>query len=725
MRPNAPSEAEVQPLSGSAAAGDPPRSPAGSASESGAGAAAIAAGLTASLALAACAPSSESPTPLPTAFDDRSTAADVDLLRRTPALPAASAPAPPPLSDPSALLDWAEHMYPQHFPGHRPDERADPYLYRYYPATGNYVGVAGQDVYVLGPLSGGELMRVGTLADFTSNVHSDVRPLHAEDMAAARLLLQAQFSASEAEIAHVRAIGAAAWLAEQTAAPRGRTAVQYMDQRGCYDTSARKGMYTNLWTAQWAAWNQMLTSTDAVRVRATVSLSEYFVVSTLGVGGHWGSYAVATFWDTLAEHAFGNFRTLLEKVTLSLAMGMYLNTAYNRKEDTTSGREPDENYAREVMQLFTIGLYELNPDGTEKLGPHGRPIETYTNHDVTNLARVFTGYEPAPNRDPPLSSDDPRNPILPTRTSAIAPMVLVPFWHSTLECRFLGTVIPAGTDGTVALKMALDTLFRHPNVGPFFCRQMIQRLVVSNPSPAYVRRVAAVFDDNGKGERGDLRAVFSAIWLDPEARGTGTTEASRLGKLREPILRLAQWGRTFASERVRNRWSLERLFIAMGVFLNQSPLYSPSVFNFFRPGYVPPGTPMAAQGWVAPEFQIIDEASTAIFLNFMSRAVRMGIAVQIHDEVWSLQGEYVGAPQEWVPAECEQELPLAPYAGALVRRLNLLMCAGQLPQDVQGMMIDALNATTVSADSSQDAKLDRIAAAMMMVLACPEYIVQH
>ncbi len=658
----------------------------------------------------------------PANFFDTSSAESAPslLLKRRLAATAPSFEAP----SAAAVFDWAEATYANFFPEPQTDLREAPYVYRHYPSTGNYVGVAGDDVYVLGPLSGDVLLHVGKLADFAVSVHSDVRPVNAEDAAAARLLLQAQFSASDAEIARVRQMGATAWIAEQTAAPRGETAVAYLDRRGCYSTSVYTGFYAISWPSQWAAWNQMLTSTDAVRVRATVALTEYFVVSTIGVAGTWIPYMMATYWDTLAENAFGNFRTLLEKVTLNLAMGTYLNTVWNRKEDN-NGRRPDENYAREVMQLFTIGLVELNTDGTEKRDARGQPVETYTNDDVTNLARVFTGYEPAPDPGPRLQSDDPRIPILPTRVPMTTPMILVPFWHSTLECRFLGTVIPAGTDGTVALRMALDALFRHPNVGPFFARQMIQRLVVSNPSPDYVRRVATVFNDNGRGVRGDLRAVFTAIWLDPEARGSGTSEASRLGKVTEPMLRLAQWGRTFASESTRQRWNLERLFIGPGVYLNQNVLASPSVFNFFRPGYVPPSTPLAARGWVAPELQIVDEASTAVYLNYMSRVVRAGVYVQAHDRVWSLDGVYVGAPLEGVPAEYERELSLAPMAGALVRRLNLLLCAGRLPEDAQRLMIDALNVTAVTASSSQAQKLDRIAAAVMMVLACPEYIVQH
>jgi len=674
----------------------------------------------AAVATAACGGGADAP---PAALFEITQAVEAPGLLRRRALAAAAPGLPVP--DTAALFAWAEAVHGHYFPGPQQDRHFAPYVLRYYPSTGNYLGVAGQDVYALGPPTGERLVRVGSLTDLASNVHGDVRPVDPADAAAARLLLQTQFSASDAEIALVRQIGAAGWVAQQTAAARGRTGVEWLDHRGCYDTSVRKGMHVISWPAQWMAWNQMLTAPDAVRARATLALSEYFVVSTVGVDGPWISYSMAHYWDTLAENAFGNFRVLLEKVTLNYAMGTFLNTARNRKEDD-SGRRPDENYAREVMQLFTIGLHLLNPDGTEKLDAQGRPIETYTNDDVSNLARVFTGYEPAPDPNPLLPTDDP---LLPrgvrTRATMVSPMVFEAIHHSPLEKRFLGTLIPAGTNGPLALRIALDTLFDHPNVGPFFARQMIQRLVVSNPSPAYVGRAAAVFADNGQGVRGDLRAVFSAIWLDAEARGTGSTEASRLGRLSEPMIRIAQWGRTFASERVRQRWNLERLFIDSGVFLNQNVLASPTVFNFFRPGYVPPSTPLASRGWVAPEFQIVDEANVAIFMTLMTRFVRSGATAWLSDEVWGPDGRYVGAPNENVPAEYERELPLAPIAGALVQRLNLLLCAGRLPERSQRLIIDALNATPVSASSSDAAKLDRIAAAVLMVIACPEYLVQH
>ncbi len=654
-------------------------------------------------------------------FDTAQATVAPSLLRERPLAQTGAQFATP---DAAALFDWAESIHAKFFPEPQADRFEPPYVYRFYPSTGNYVGVAGDDVYVLGPVSGNVLLNVGKLSDFAASVHSDVRAVNAEDAAAARLLLQSQFSASDEEIARVREIGAKAWIDEQTSAPRPVTGIQWLDKRGCYDTSVRKGFFSIAWPSWWMANAQMMSAPDATRVRATLALSEYFVVSAAVISSNWFCYAMAAYWDILADNAFGSFRVLLERITLNYAMGEFLNTVDNAKEDG-KGRQPDENYAREVMQLFTIGLHELNLDGTAKVGTDGKPIETYDNEDVTNLARVFTGYVTAPDPGPKLPSDDPRTPLMPTRAPQVLPMVLVPSRHSMLECRFLGAVVPANTEGSAALRIALDTLFNHPNVGPFFSRQMIQRLVVSNPSPAYVARVASVFNDNGRGVRGDLRAVFSAIWLDAEARGQGSTEASRIGKLREPMVRIAQWGRTFASEATRARWDIERLFIDRGIFLNQTVIGAPSVFNFFRPGYVPPSTALAAKGWVAPELQITDESSVAVYLIWMQRVIRNGLGRLVSDEVFTVEGQYVGAASEISPAEYARELPLATVAPALVRRLNLLLSGGQLSADVQQMMIDALNATPVTAASSNSAKLDRIAAAVLMVMASPEYLVQH
>ncbi|RYF37105.1 MAG: DUF1800 family protein, partial [Comamonadaceae bacterium] len=253
-------------------------------------------------------------------------------------------------------------------------------------------------------------------------------------------------------------------------------------------------------------------------------------------------------------------------------------------------------------------------------------------------------------------------------------------------------------------RTALDTLFNHPNVGPFFGKQMIQRLVTSNPSPAYVARVSAAFNNNGSGVRGDLGAVFAAILLDDEARGPQGLTQPAWGKLREPMVRFAQWARTFGLVSLADTWKIGELSNP-ATQLGQSPLRSASVFNFFRPGYVPPSTALAASKSVAPEFQIVTESSVGGYLNYMQNAIRNGLGSD-------LQPAYTA------------ELALVTDAAALVARLNLLLCANQLSAATAATIVAALNATPITASSNDGARRNRVAAAVLMVMASAEYLVQ-
>ncbi len=356
----------------------------------------------------------------------------------------------------------------------------------------------------------------------TSQIMADLAAdaVPANSAEAARFLQQAQFSSTNAEINALRLGTYGQWLTQQFDAPQGQTGWQWLEARG-YGKMDSHGYFGNTYPADFMLWNQLLSGPDMMRKRMALALSEVFVVSLQATQFSWASHAFAHYWDTLVKYAFGNFRQLLQAVTLHPAMGYYLNTKGNQKENPETGRLPDENSAREVMQLVTSGRHTLTPDGTEKLDASGKPIETYTPSDVSNLARVFTGYDFD-------RSDGVRIPVtgqswsVESRTFARKPMLLDPAMHSNLAVTFLGVTIAANTPGPDALKKALDTMFRHPNVGPFFAKQMIQRLVTSNPSPAYVGRVAAKFNNNGAGVRGDLRAVWSAVLLDVEARTVPT-----------------------------------------------------------------------------------------------------------------------------------------------------------------------------------------------------------
>lgn len=413
---------------------------------------------------------------------------------------------------------------------------------------------------------------------------------------------------------------------------------------------------------------------------------------------------MAAYWDTLCKHALGNYRDLLEAITLNVGMGYYLNTKGNLKESGSgsSARQPDENYAREVMQLFSIGLVLLNADGTPQVDGFGNKTDTYGASDVSNLARVFTGYEldQRQNVDTNLSGR-----TIPSTHFARLPMIQTGNNHSTLAATFLGVTIPANTSASAALKTALDTLFNHQNTAPFFCKQMIQRLVTSNPSAAYVQRVAAVFANNGAGVRGDLAYVFAAILLDDEARSSTGLSAPEFGKLREPMVRLVQWVRTFGVTSLSGGWKIGSQSDP-GTQLGQSPLRSPSVFNYFRPGYVPPNTALSA-GKVAPEFQLLSESSAGGYLNFMLVAIDSGINYSSD-----------------IKAAYTSELALVLDASALANRLNLLLCGGQLSGATLTSIVTALNATALTASSSASAKRNRVCAAVLMVMACPEYLIQ-
>ena len=527
----------------------------------------------------------------------------------------------------------------------------------------------------------------------------------ASDEEAARFLLQAQFSASDADMASVRTLGYSAWLDRQLALPLGQTGWDWLESRGYGDVLSRSNYYDSSYQADYMMWNQLITASDAVRKRLALALSEYFVVSLSGLSFTWRAHAGAHYWDTLVAHAAGNFRNLLEAVTLHPAMGYYLSTKGNKKEDA-SGRQPDENYAREVMQLFTIGLVQLNADGTPKLDAAGNKQDTYGASDVSNLARVFTGYDfdQSQNVNTVIAQTGGGNRTVGSAAFARLPMTLTASNHSTLAASFLGTTIAANTAAPAALKTALDTLFNHPNTGPFFCRQMIQRLTTSNPTPAYVARVAAVFANNGAGVRGDLSKVFKAILLDEEARSSAGLTQAEYGKLREPMLRLVQWARSFGVTSNSGDWKIGDLSNA-ATQLGQSPLRSPSVFNFFRPGYVPPATTLSA-GVVAPEFQAVSESSVGGYLNYMMTLISSGLN----------SGD--------IKAAYTDELALATDAAALVRRLNLLLCAGQLSSANQTLIVNALNATALTSASTVAAQRNRVYAAVLLVMASADYLVQ-
>lgn len=503
------------------------------------------------------------------------------------------------------------------------------------------------------------------------------------DAEAARFLCQAGFSASAESIAAVKTSGFASWLDSQLALPvQDVSRYDWMVANG-YAVEANR---TNFTGADNAIWLKLMSSPDPVRQRMTLALSEIFVVSMQGLPIEWRGLCIAHYADLLEKNAFGTYRQLLKDVTLSVGMGSYLNMLGNRKEDTRTGRVPDENYAREVMQLFSIGLVQLGSDGTPRLS-NGQPVDSYSPQDISQLASVFTGWE----RDR-VDATDYAHVTRPMKHNAAN--------FQSGDKSVLGTAISGSLSGPQALSLALDTLANHPNVGPFIGRQLIQRFTMSHPSPAYVGRVAAVFNNNGRGVRGDLKATLRAVLLDPEARATPSGNAS--GRLREPLQRFVQWGRTFGVTSATGRWPIGDTSDP-GNRLGQSPWRSPSVFNFFRPGYVPPGHELAANQITAPEFQLVNESTVAGYLNFMQSVIGNGIS----------SGD--------VSANYAHELSLALDPPKLLAHLNLRLAADAIHPTTLTELSTAV--ATISA-STATGQLNRVKAAILLVMAAPEYLIQ-
>lgn len=525
---------------------------------------------------------------------------------------------------------------------------------------------------------------------------------------AARLLAQATFGPTETSIAQVQQLGVSGWIDQQIATPRPAVTHQaHIEARLVELGDAQANQFYETW------WRQALYGDDQLRQRMAFALSQIFVISlTDPVVDARGA---GSYYDMLSRDALGNFRTLLDDVTLHPMMGRYLTFLGNRKEDTS--RTPDENYAREVMQLMTIGLVELNADGTARLDSGGQPIPTYTSADIAGLAKVFTGiswYSPNPtNNTFGGGGADPNR--------SVTPMIYYPTFHSTSDKVFLGTTIPANATVDVAgdVRIALDRLFNHANTGPFISYRLIQQMVTSNPSPAYVGRVAAVFANNGQGVRGDLAAVAKAILTDPEARDSSVVTSASFGKLREPVIRVANWARAFGARSQTGNFLITST--SANTSLNQTPLTSPSVFNFWRPGFVPPGTTQLGQrNLVAPEFQVVDEVTAAGYINSIQDWVNNGVGSTPPN----------GTGRDVRPVDINgvfypTEIALADNPQALVDRMNLLLFNGQMTATTSARLLAAINGVTASNPITDTQRLNRAKTAVFFSMISPEYMIQR
>ena len=496
-----------------------------------------------------------------------------------------------------------------------------------------------------------------------------------------RILAQATMGATKADIDSVIALGFDGWLGDQFNKARSTTFWDWLVAKG-YNVTANMNGTTGF---DPMVWSQLISAQDQLRQRVGMALLEMLVVGIDGINLSWRQFAMAAYMDILWDNAFGNFRTILDKISTNAAMGSFLTFLGNRKANAASGSQPDENFARELMQLFTLGLYKLNPDGTQQL-TGGNPVETYTQADISGLARVFTGWN--------LDSNDDTTPDRYRRS-----LVQVASNHELGTKVFLGTTIPANTDGVASLKIALDTIFAHPNVAPFVSKQLIQRLVTSNPSPAYVQRVGAVFENNGSGVRGDMRAVVRAILLDSEARNDSAAASSaNFGKLREPIMRLTGWARAFGATSPSDAWAIGDTSSSSNR-LSQSPGRSASVFNFFRPGYTPPNSAIATANLVAPEFQITNEPSVVAYINYMNGLIVNGAG--------DTKANYAALVAKATDSQ------------ALLDDVNLILAANQVSAATIAQIKSAVDSIATATPANLN---NRVYTAILLVMASPEYL---
>jgi uncharacterized protein (DUF1800 family) len=510
-----------------------------------------------------------------------------------------------------------------------------------------------------------------------------VRPKKAHAFA---FLDEATFGPKPAEVQRVTTAGYEAWIDEQLVAPPTfhLPVVQQIFTTNPPPTGQPQPQVDRV-----DAWfRAALNGQDPLRQRVAYALSQILVASDVGAL-RTQPQALAYYYDVLVRHAFGNFRDLLEDVTLSPAMGVYLSMLGNQKPDPVRNIRPDENYAREVMQLFTIGLVQLNLDGTPKVDAQGIGLPTYDQTVIEGFANVFTGWTYAGATQATFT-----NP----RRNFVAPMQAVPFYHSTGTKKLLnGVTVPAGQTPEQDLDAALDNLFAHPNVGPFIGRQLIQRLVTANPSPAYVERVARVFNDDGRGVRGNLAAVVRAILLDPEARAAATDTS---GRLEEPFLRLVQLWRAYGAKSASGRYLINAPEQAFG----QAPLRSPSVFNFYRPDFQPTGE-LQAGGLVSPEMQITTETTTVTTANALYNVV-------------FLRNSSLANPQpNDVLIDIAEELALADNPAALVDKVAEKLLGGQISPALRQAAIDQVG--RVAATN----RPNRVAEALYLVVTSPEFAV--
>ena len=455
-----------------------------------------------------------------------------------------------------------------------------------------------------------------TANDSNSYVVTGTR-LKPDLIGASRFLAQASLGASYEDIVHVNEIGIDAWMEEQFALPVQSFAGRYDEMYADITSQISEDNHLNRYGSQ-VFYDFLVKEPDVLRQKVALALSQIFVVSPYhGSALSDRTHYNMTYYDFLYQGAFGNYRDLLENISLSYPMATYLSHFMNQKADIIEKTFPDENYAREIMQLFSIGLLELNRDGTPKLDADGNTIPTYNINHITEMAKVFTGLAIGELDDGTINDNFFRT----WGFNGRAPLIMFDEFHSKGEKNILpGVTIPAGQDGMVDIMQAIDILFNHDNVGPFLSKRMIQHLVKSNPSPAYVNRVASAFENNGQGVRGDFKAMVEAILLDPEARDCDWIGNTSNGKLIQPLERMTTIFKAFDISTPSDKYYFND-FGEVYEEVNQSFWSSPSVFNFFSPFYAE-DEHVAPENLVSPEFQILNSVTAITYINGVESMVK-------------------------------------------------------------------------------------------------------
>ncbi|WP_102794914.1 DUF1800 domain-containing protein [Bowmanella denitrificans] len=549
---------------------------------------------------------------------------------------------------------------------------------------------------------------------------------------AAQFLSRASFGVTAKDIEFILDKGKEAWLEQQLSAPL-TSQVELLDSRveaygylavppSMYYDSATNGEWARMVAKQDVWWETVVWGPDQLRQRVVLALSQILVVSHQGGGMYARERGFANYSDILASQAFGSFEQLLLEVSLNPIMGIYLSAINNPKADPQRGIFPDENYAREILQLFSIGLEELNLDGSIKLDASGNSIATYDQNRVNEFARIFTGWSFSTNIEFAEGGEFAywRTPI-----SNVEPMKAFAEYHdSGAKTLLQGEFIPAGQTPMQDMRSAIRNIMSHPNVAPFISKKLIQHLITSNPSPAYVARVASVFNDNGAGMKGDMKAVIKAIYLDEELALDAHKEQEYFGKRKESPLVIAGIWRSFKARgtpvKGPNGVTIDTIQYLLNEPTEETFLYAPTVFNFYQTDYSPPGV-FTQNNLYAPEFQVFGGAAAINQANLLANLIyRRHYADK---QLYLNTGQASGANIFWnnPPVKAllnlDAELALADTPGALVDRINLLLTQGQISEQHSKLIAEHIKLL--------NDPLERVYEAIYLIAISPEYAVQR